>query len=254
MNAIIRLRVKEAIKSKGFKLFSIFGIVIVLFMLFKGEYSVNNVLVTEPIQIYGTQISILTIISSLIASLLSMNTIERERDRKSYVLLRVHGVTTLQEHLSYGISNALSSVLAAFALYIALIIYTLVEYPNLILKLFIAFIPIAIGVSIMAIIVTMISLISTSSFAGLLGIIISFAGNFKSLFQLMIENLGGLFATVMNYVFYLVPPLDDFSKFARAFMFDEKFKVKNLLEAILYILILFGLFYLLSNVGVKDEK
>lgn len=254
MNAIIRLRVRESVKSKGFKLFSLFGVVIVLFMLFKGEFSINNVIVTDPIQIYGTQISIMMIVSSLIACLLSMSTIERERDRKSYVLLRVHGVSSLQEHLSYGISNALSSVCAAFALYIALVIYTIVEYPNLILKLFIAFIPIAFGVSTVAIIVTIISLLSTSSFAGLLGIIISFAGNFKSLFQILIENLGGLFATVMNYIFYAVPPLDDFSKFARAFMFEEKFKIKNLLEAILYILILLGLFYLVSNIGVRDEK
>ncbi len=244
MFPIIKLRVKETIRSKGFILFSIFGIIITSFLIFQGEYSVNNVRIIEESQNYGLHLTILTVISSLVTVLLSMNTIERERERESRVLLRVHGINKEKEYLAYGISNILIGMISGVLLFSGLIIYTLIKNIGLLIYLPLALIPYFISIGIIAVIITIFTIYLPSSISGFLGIIIVIVGSIKGMLNTLISNKGGLFSVVMEKLFYIIPPIDNLNSLARKFMFFEKIDIRIILKILLYITIVYGIFYL----------
>lgn len=230
---------KEKIRKKVFFAVSIIGILIlVLFSTGTGSISIDGEEITDYKLLAPILLNIINAISCAMAVVLSLNTIPDEYERKTSHLVLIRKVSQGKYHAWLTVANIMASLLAEFILFAAFLIFMAAKsYGSDMWKLLPAFSVSAVGVILVCVMTSWLSIVLPKIFAGTLSVILVLAGVFYNLLELLNSIVGGLGGKMLKGILYITPNLQGIQGQAGEFLNGNRVDVHLLLTGLLWIYI-----------------
>lgn len=256
MKALIKLHLKENRKKNTFFIFGILGALLTLIVTGWVTFSTNTIgSSTSDYTQYGFQWTFLTLIAAFATVSLSMTTMDKHRQGNFAELLQVHGLSRSRQYLARAWGNTGVAVLMATILLGGMLVSLVIKKPEFnLLGLVVAVANYLVSAGVMALLVSLLTLVFPSAVAGLLAILMTVLGAMRGILDLLVQNRGGLFAQVGLILLKLVPPLNAFGQVSRDLFFGELKDWRPVFENGFYLWALIGLLYLVCLGVAKNEK
>ncbi|MDU3176699.1 hypothetical protein [Anaerococcus sp.] len=251
---LTKLHIKENLNKSSFIIFAIIGLIIT-FLARGMEVTAPGVNTSGDIGKYGTQWTIITLISSLAAVTLSTGSFKKYLASDLPDILRVHGLNLQKQISQIFKADVFISMVMAVLLLIGMLINIIVERPQIsLLGFLIAILIYLLTIFVVNVIMGILNLIFNPAAGSLFGIFFVIVGVLRGLLTFILEMQGGLIAEVMIKILYIFPPIDDFEKIARDLFLGEFTNIRLLGQCLFYVWILIGLYYLVKKWKVGNEK
>lgn len=245
---IAETAIKEKIRKKVLYIVSAIGVfILLLFSTGTGSISVGGVEITDYKLLAPVLLTIVSVISCVMAVVLSLDTIPNEYERKTSHLVWIRGISQARYHGELALANIVASLMSEMILFFAFIIFMLSEHHSQdILRLVPAFFLSGTGVVIVSVMTSFLSICLPKLVAGTLSVIIMLAGVCYSMLELLNSIVGGFAGQMLKVILYLVPDLHGIQKQAGNFLTDSMVDIHTLLKGMLWIYI-FGIFICLCK-------
>lgn len=256
MKALIKLHLKENRKKNTFIIFGILGGILTLIVTGSVTFSTNTIgSSTGDYSQYGYQWTFLTFMAALAAVSLSMTTMEKHRQGNFAELLQVHGLSKSRQYQARALGNVGLALQMALVLLGGMLVSLLVKQPDLSpFGLVLAIVNYLSAAGLMALLMSLLTLVFPPAAAGLLAILMTVLGAMRGILDILVQNRGGLFGILGQQVLKLVPPLNAFGQISRDLFFGEFNDWGLLFENGIYLWILIGLLYLVTQGVAKHES
>lgn len=200
---------KEKVRQKVFFIVSILGILIlVFFSTGTGSISINGEEVTDYKVLAPILLNIINAICCVMAAVLSLNTIPNEYERKTSHLVLIRKVSQKQYHAWLTMANIMASLLAELILFAAFLIFMAAKnHWNTMWRLLPAFLLSAVGVVIVCVMASWLSIVLSKIFAGSICAAVVLAGIFYNELELLNSIVGGVGGKLLEGILYIVPNL-----------------------------------------------
>lgn len=230
---------KEKIRKKVFYIVSILGILIlVLFSTGTGTISINGEEITDYKLLSPILLNIINAISCVMAVVLSLNTIPDEYERKTSHLVLIREVSQRTYHAWLTAANIMASLLAEFILFVSFLIFMAAKnHGGDMWKLLPAFFISAVGVILVCVMTSWLSIVLPKIVAGTLSVILVLAGVFYNLLELLNSIVGGLGGKLLKGILHIVPNLHGIQGQAGEFLVSNRVDAHLLLTGLLWIYI-----------------
>ncbi|MDO5755339.1 MAG: hypothetical protein Q4P28_03815 [Tissierellia bacterium] len=255
MKALIKLHAKENFKGSSFLIFGILGSIITLIIIFQVKFSIEGVAATSDYAVFGMQWKLLSMIASLGAISLSMNTMAFHRRGTRKELLWLHGLEPEKQYFALILGNLLVSIAMAFVLSIPMMIQILVkglDFPWY--SIVFSFIAYGITVCTACVFYSLWTFILSPAVSALLGMVFIVMGTVRTTFLLLLGNKGGLFGKLGKYLIHILPPLDELSQITRDLFTGGAVDLPVVFRILLYLWLLLGMVYFVIKWVVQYEK
>ncbi len=248
MSAILANSFQEKIRGKSLYIISGISIIIILFLVLASELSVNNQAITSFNELLNVSIIMANFLSSLLAIMLSLQTIPNEFERKTTHLVLVRGIKKHEYLLSLTFSNVLISLLGLVLIYIGPIIFTLLNgrldiFSRLILSMLI----LGINIILISTITSFFSVIFPLFLNGILGVVILIIGSLHNILYLLSQNMGGVFAKIVKAILFIWPNLYQIQRQAGNILFSKNIEIRPILVQLLFIYIYITMIIIFSS-------
>lgn len=240
---------KEKIRKKVLYVVSIIGIlVLVLFSTGTGSISVGGVEITDYKLLAPILLMVVNAISCVMAVVLSLDTIPNEYERKTSHLVLIRNVSQTAYHGELTAANIMAGLLSELILFTAFLCFMLSKHHGSeIGRLFISFFISSVGVILVCILTSWLSIFLPRLVAGTMSVIIMLAGIFYSMLELLNSIVGGLGGRLLKGILYIVPDLHGIQEQAGAFLTGDTVDIHILLKGLLWIYILAALLCLFKR-------
>lgn len=230
---------KEKMRKKVFYIVSILGILILLlFSTGTGSISIGGEEITDYKLLAPILLNIVNAISFVMAVVLSLNTIPDEYERKTSHLVLIRKVNQTTYHAWLTIANIMASLLAEAILFTVFLMFMAAKHHGSdIWKLLPAFFISGVGVVLVCVMTSWLSVFLPKIFAGTLSVILVLAGIFYTMLELLNSIVGGFGGDLLKGILHIVPNLYGIQKQAGAFLTGNKIDVHLLLTGLLWIYI-----------------
>ena len=152
-------------------------------------------------------------IGAILAVVLSIRTIPNEYERRNSHLVWVRGISQPEYHGGLAIASMLAATLAVGILYVVLAVYTVLNgHAAYLPKLVLAFVMVAISVSIVSLFVSVLSIKLPGMAVGVLGTLFAGIGIFHGMFDLLKNVIGGLGGKCISVLLWIIPDLNGIQK------------------------------------------
>ena len=238
---------KEKMRKKVLYIVSILGgLILVLFGTGTGSISIDGTPVTDYKILAPILLTILNAISCVMAVVLSLDTIPNEYERKTSHLVLIRKVSQTKYHAALTIANIMAGLLAELILFTAFLLFMISQHQGGdIWRLVPAFLISAIGVVLICVMTSWLSIFLPRFFAGTLSVIIVLTGVFYNMLELLNSIVGGFAGKLLKGILYIVPDLHGIQQQAGSVLASGTIEVHLLLKGLLWIYIfaiLLGLF------------
>jgi ABC-type transport system involved in multi-copper enzyme maturation permease subunit len=210
MLALIRNTFNERIRSKTFYVVGIIGMIIMLLITTgNGNLTINGRKVTGFEQMVPVALSIMGFVSSLLAVMVSLQTIPNEFERKTTHLVLIRGIKPWQYMFSLTAGNMLASVFCMLSLYVSLLIFTAAHgKTGLFLPTFLCVAIMSINTMLLSAAVSVMSIKLPVYITGIFGLIIYVMGILHGVLETLAGTTQGLGRVLADAALFIVP---DFS-------------------------------------------
>ena len=210
MLALIRNTFNERIRSRTFYVVGIIGMVIMLLITTgNGNLTINGKKVTGFEPMVPVALSIIGFVSSLLAVMVSLQTIPNEFERKTTHLVLIRGIKPWQYMFSLTAGNMLASVFCMLSLYVSLLIFTAAHGKiGLFLPTFLCIGIMSINTMLLSAAVSVLSIKLPVYITGIFGLIIYVMGILHGVIDTLAGTTEGFGAVLIKVVMLIVP---DFS-------------------------------------------
>ena len=201
--------IKEKIRRKELYIVAMIGVLVLI--LFSADGSTISI-AGKPITDYDNLTPIFLImvnaICGALAIFLSLKTIPNEYERKTSHLVWIRGISQTRYHSELAIANGISCMLAEGIMFIGMILFTLMKHrQDQLWKLIPAYFIMALGIWIVSLLTSLLSIIFPGMVAGLIAAIVYLAGIFHSVLELFGNMVSGLVGKLLDIVLWIVPNL-----------------------------------------------
>lgn len=210
MLALIRNTFSERIRSRTFYVVGIIGMIIMLLITTgNGNLTINGRKVAGFEPMVPVALSIIGFVSSLLAVMVSLQTIPNEFERKTTHLVLIRGIKPWQYMFSLAAGNMLASVFCMLSLYVSLLIFTAAHGKfGLFLPTFLCIAIMSINTMLLSAAVSVLSIKLPVYITGIMGLIIYVMGILHGVLDTLAGTTEGFGAVLAGVVLFLVP---DFS-------------------------------------------
>lgn len=248
MRAILLNSLKEKIRNKSLYIISAISVLMITFLLLCGNFSVNNKPITTFDGLIDIAITLAGFFSSILAIMLSIQTIPNEFERKTTHLVLIRGIKKYEYMLSLTMSNIIISLLGLCIIYIGIIIFATVNGKlDMIFNLFLGICILGINIVLISIIISFFSMTMPLFLNGILGIVLYLLGSFHKLLYVLLQNMGGVFSTITKKILFIIPNLYSVQREAGKAIYDNSIDFSPILLQILFIYLFIGMIMLLSS-------
>lgn len=239
---IAETAIKEKIRKKVLYIVSAIGVfMLLLFSTGTGSISFGGVEITDYRLLAPILLTIVSVISCVMAVVLSLDTIPNEYERKTSHLVWIRGVSQAGYHGELALANIVASLMSELILFLAFIVFMFSEHHGQdILRLVPAFFLSGTSVAIVSAMTSFFSICLPKLVAGSLSVILMLAGVFYSMLELLNSIVGGFAGGMLKVILYLVPDLSGIHRQAGNFLTGGTADIHTLLKAMLWIYI-FGI-------------
>lgn len=235
--------IREKLSRRDIYIVSAICVVFVaLFSMSNMNFSING----EQVTAYKNLMPILLLIvwgfAGALSIALSLNTIPKEYERGTSHLIWVRGVPQWKYHGSLLGSNAISSYVALFFMYIAFAIFTTIKTGTLsILQMAASFLILALCVTILSALTSVLSIKLPSMVSGLISLSVLLIGTLNPVLNTLANALGGMPAKVLHFLLNLFPNFYALQQQASNILLGKSVDIHVLLGGVfaLYIIIQF---------------
>lgn len=206
--------IKEKIRRKDLYIVGVIGLVLVLlFCSGGGSITIDG----EPISGYANLAPIMIIminaLGGAIAIALSIHTIPNEYERRTSHLIWIRGIKQWRYHAELTIANVISSLIATAIMYAGLIVLSLVKNQgNGIWRMIPAFFILAISITIVSVLSSVLSIFLPSMAAGILAGGCFAVGVLHSILEIVANTIGGFSGNMIKVVLAVLPDLHGIQK------------------------------------------
>lgn len=254
MQALVKLQVKENLRRNAFILFAVFGVLVTGLFFLEGDFAVNGQTLESPASRYGFEWQVLSFLASLGAVSLTMGTVEKHRSENRSDLLTLHGLGRSAQYQAMALGNMALALVMGLLLTTGLLLQVLFAgAPTSPLGLVLAYTAYLAGVGLVALLVSLFSLILPPVITAFLSILMVAIGFFQGVLLSLAANAGGLFGTLLQVLLRICPPLDLWSQVTRDLFLQEGPEVRSLLTCLAYAWMLILLYGLLSKGVARYE-
>ncbi len=210
MLALIRNTFSERIRSKTFYVVGIIGMILMLLITTgNGNLTINGRKITGFEPMVPVALSIIGFISSLLAVMVSLQTIPNEFERKTTHLVLIRGIKPWQYMFSLTAGNMLASVFCMLSLYVSLLIFTAAHGKiGLFLPTFLCILIMSINTMLLSAAVSVLSIKLPVYITGIFGLIIYVMGILHGVLDTLVGTTEGFGAVLAKAVMLFIP---DFS-------------------------------------------
>lgn len=255
MKALIKLHLKENRKKNTFILFGILGALLTLVVTGWVTFSTNTVgSASGDYSQYGFQWTFLTLMSAFGAVSLTMSTMEKHRQGNFSELLQVHGLAKNKQYLARAMGNVGISLIMGLVLSAGMVVSLIIKKPTFSPPgLVLALINYLGAGALMALVVSLLTLVLAPAAAGLVAILLTVLGAMRGILEVVVQNRGGFFGLLSQNLLKLVPPLSAWGQVSRDLFFGEFSDWNDLLANAFYLWALVGILYLVT-LGVAQHE
>lgn len=209
MLALILNTFSERIRSRTFYIVGIIGMIIMLLITTgNGSLTINGRPVTGFEPMVPVALSIIGFVSSLLAVMVSLQTIPNEFGRKTTHLVLIRGIKPWQYMFSLTAGNMLASVFCMLTLYVSLLVFTAAhgEYGLFLPTLFCIAI-MSINTMLLSAAVSVLSIKLPVYITGIFGLIIYAAGILRGVLDTLAGTTQGFGRVLAELVLLVIPDL-----------------------------------------------
>ena len=251
---LTKLHIKENLSKSSFIIFAIIGLIIT-FLARGMEVTAPGMNTSGDIGKYGIQWTIISLISSLAAVTLSTGSFKKYLTSDLPYILSVHGLRLKKQISQIFKADVFISMVMGILLLIGMLINIIIQRPKISLIGFLLAILIYLfTIFLVNLLMGILNLLFNPAAGALFGIFFVIIGVFRGLLTFILEMQGGIISEIMVRVLYIFPPIDDFGKIARDLFLGEFTNMRLLVQCLLYVWILVGIYYLAKKWKVGDEK
>ncbi|NLK86096.1 MAG: hypothetical protein GX279_01210 [Clostridiaceae bacterium] len=210
MLALMRNTFNERIRSRTFYVVGIIGMVIMLLITTgNGNLTINGKKVSGFEPMVPVALSIIGFVSSLLAVMVSLQTIPNEFERKTTHLVLIRGIKPWQYMFSLTAGNMLASVFCMLSLYVSLLIFTAAHGKiGLFLPTFLCIAIMSINTMLLSAAVSLLSIKLPVYITGILGLVIYVMGVLHGVLDTLAGTTQGFGRVLADAALFIVP---DFS-------------------------------------------
>ena len=251
---LTKLHIKENLSKSSFVIFAIIGLIIT-FLARGMEVTAPGMNTSGDIGRYGLQWTIISLISSLAAVTLSSGSFKKYLTSDLPDILSVHGLSLKKQISQIFKADVFISMVMGILLLIGMLINIIIQRPKISLIGFLLAILIYLfTIFLVNLLMGILNLLFNPAAGALFGIFFVIIGVLRGLLTFILEMQGGIISEIMVRVLYIFPPIDGFGKIARDLFLGEFTNMRLLVQCLLYVWILVGIYYLAKKWKVGDEK
>ena len=247
--AIIQNVLREKVRRKELYIVSVIGLLILLlFTSGSGSISVGGETITDYNVLAPILITIINVLSGVLAILLSYRTIPDEYERKTSHLIWVRGISQKEYHSKLAIANMISSYVSAGILYVGLLVFSLLKgHGEIAARMVPSFLVLLISISVISIFTSAISIVLPPVVTGLISGVLFFIGILHGILELLATTVSGFTASVLKVLLFIVPDLNRMQKQAGNLLNGNDVDVHIILVVLLTIYVISILFFVLRK-------
>ncbi len=206
--------IKEKIRRKDLYIVGMIGLVLVLlFCSGGGTITIDGEPISGFANLAPLMLTLINILSGALAITLSIRTIPNEYERRTSHLIWIRGVKQWKYHAELAIANVISSLIAAAIMYLGLLVLAVVKNQgNGIERMIPAFWVLAISITIVSIVSSVLSIFLPSLAAGILAVGIFGVGILHSILEIAANTIGGFSGNLLKVVLAILPNLHEIQK------------------------------------------
>lgn len=250
MLTIIMNTFKEKIRSKALNITSITGFILMLLISTGNGLTINGREVLLFEDRVPVAMAVMQFLGSLLAIMISLQTIPNEFERKTTHLILSRGVKRWQYMFFLTAGNIFTSVIFSLSLYSSLIVFCLVlGKGNLILRTIASILVLSVNTMLLSGIVSILSIRIPGFMNGIVGLILYFLGVFHNLLETVSNALEGVGRFLLQAGLWLIPNFSEVQTQASNILLSRTVDIVPVLIQLLFLYIALGL----SALPVRKE-
>ena len=200
---------KEKIRRKELYIVSAIGALILLvFGTGSGSISINGEAVTDYKMLAPILLIVVNAISCVLAVIMSLGTIPAEYERNTSHLVWIRKIPQYRYHGELALANTFSGLISEAILFVPMLIFMISSgRAGEALQLFLAYLIIALNVTIVCVMTSALSIIIPKFAAGAIAAAVTLIGIFSSLLATLKDIIGGFGGVMIKYALKLFPDL-----------------------------------------------
>ncbi len=240
---------KEKIRRKELYVVAALGLLLViLFSSGAGTLTIDG----EPITGYSKMAPIMVVVvnalSGALAIALSIRTIPNEYERKTSHLIWIRGVKQWQYHAYLTLANIISSLIATLIMYLGLFIFSVIKQETQgIYRLVPAFFIMAIGVCIVSLFTSVLSIALPGMAVGIISAGCFLVGILHGVLEIAKDMVGGFTGGIISVLLKIVPDLNEIQAQAGNMISGEGINSHEIFKGLLIIYILTLFFFVFKK-------
>lgn len=240
---------KEKIRRKELYVVAALGLLLViLFSSGAGTLTIDG----EPITGYSKMAPIMVVVvnalSGALAIALSIRTIPNEYERKTSHLIWIRGVKQWQYHAYLTLANIISSLIATLIMYLGLFIFSVIKQETQgIYRLVPAFFIMAIGVCIVSLFTSVLSIALPGMAVGIISAGCFLVGILHGVLEIAKDMVGGFTGGIISVLLKIVPDLNEIQAQAGNMISGEAINSHEIFKGLLIIYILTLFFFVFKK-------
>jgi len=252
---LVKLHIRENLSKSSFVIFAIIGILITAFVSSSISLSAPGVNSNSEYSQYATAWTLTNMLAALAAITLSMGSFRKHLASGLVDILKVHS-KSLDKQVSEIIrADVIISLVMGLVLLVGMVINVIINQPSIsIVGFILAIIVYLIAILTSSLLMSVFNLILPPAPAALFGVFFVIVGAMREIFRLIVEMTGGVFGQVMTYILNIFPPISVFGEIERDLFFGSFTNYRALIHSLIYLWLLLGILYLVKKWRLGREK
>lgn len=233
---------KEKIRNKTIYIVGIIGLIIITFLMLNADFQDGNRKLVSFQELIPFAIIMVNFIASLLAVMLSLQTIPNEFERKTTHLVLVRGIKPSIYMLALTLSNILASLISFLILFMSIVIFCIAHEklnyaPNILGSMSI----LSINIILISAITSLLSIKIPVFLNGIIGISIYFLGVLHNILSVFAMTAGGLLTKVLNILLIIIPNFNSIQQDAGNLMSGKMIDVHPILVQMIFLYVVITL-------------
>lgn len=252
---LVKLHIRENLSKSSFVIFAIIGILITAFVSSSISLSAPGVNSNSEYSQYATAWTLTNMLAALAAITLSMGSFRKHLASGLVDILKVHG-KSLDKQVSEIIrADVIISLVMGLVLLVGMVINVIINQPSIsIVGFILAIIVYLIAILTSSLLMSVFNLILPPAPAALFEVFFVIVGAMREILRLIVEMKGGVFGQVMTCILNIFPPISVFGEIERDLFFGNFTNYRILVHSLIYLWILLGMLYLVKKWRLGREK
>lgn len=230
--------IREKIRNKTIYVVGLISGFIIIFLLLNADFTYDNRKFVTFDELLPFAIIMVNFISSMLAIMISLQTIPKDFENKTCHLILVRGIKRYKYMLGLTLSNILTSLFSLLILSISIIIFCITKGEGIyVFKIIGGMFIMAINILLLSAITSLLSIKIPLFINGILGVVIYFLGVFHNLILTYAKTVGGIVGTFYRLLLICVPDFQAIQKEAGLLISGKPIELYPILSQILFLYI-----------------